>query len=92
MHTVTIGGGKTVQFETEEQVVLLMACTLPYQQFRDVYLKSKGKKPPLRLYRQNTTPESKVRFLTMASETECSDGSLLIDNLPGGREKWEEIS
>jgi hypothetical protein len=91
MHTITIGGGKTVKFETEEQVLLFLACVLTFDQFSMIYRKTTGKKPPLRLYRENSTSESRVRFLRLAAETPVSDGTLLIDNLPSAREAYRKM-
>lgn len=92
VNTVSLTNGRTVQFESANDVLLFMGATLTFQQFAQVYQKAQGKIPPLRLYRNNNTPEARVRFLALAASKQCSDGALLIDVLPPGfREEWERI-
>ncbi len=91
-NTVNIGSGRTVEFETEDDVLLFMACTLTFMQFSNLYERTKGKKPMLKMYRERTTPEARVKFLNLAARTQISDGTWLIDELPGARAKLESIS
>jgi len=81
-----------VQFENDSDVLLFMGATLTFQQFVTVYQKATGKKPALKLYRENNSIEARVKFLNLAAKTKCSDGSLLIDVLgPKFRAEWERI-
>lgn len=90
--TVKLPGGKTAEFESDNDVLLFMACTLTYLQFSTLYKASTGKKATLKMYRERTTPEARVKFLNLAAQTLVSDGTYLIDHLPGARAKLESIS
>ena len=91
--TVKLAGGRTVEFESESDVLLFMGATLTYQQFALVYQQARGKTPPLKLYRENHSPEARVQVLNLAARTLTSDGQYLIDVLPGDfRAEWERIS
>lgn len=89
---VKLPGGKTAEFESENDLLLFMACTLTYMQFSNLYKASTGKNATLKMYRERTTPESRVKFLNLAAQTLVSDGTYLIDLLPGARAKLESIS